>query len=105
MTVTIADPVRHTVQQILSWFAQGFEHTTESDMLAGLSDTKPKSLDELLGPQLIAQLGAIARDRGSEIVFVQADLDDPPAQALYAKLGEARPVLHFDIDVPQALDS
>ncbi|HLP85300.1 MAG TPA: DUF58 domain-containing protein [Phycisphaerales bacterium] len=25
-------------------------------MLAGLSDTKPKSLDELLGPQLIAQL-------------------------------------------------
>lgn len=58
-----------------------------------------------IASQLIAQLGAIARDRGSEIVFVQADLDDPPAQALYAKLGEARPVLHFDIDVPQALDS
>lgn len=57
-----------------------------------------------IASQLIAQLGAIARDRGSEIVFVQADLDDPPAQALYAKLGEARPVVHFEIDVPPALD-
>lgn len=49
--------------------------------------------------QLIAHLGAIARNRGSEVVFVQADLDDPPAHALYAKLGEGRPVLHFEISV------
>lgn len=49
MTLTIADPVRHTVQQILSWFAQGFEHTTEGDMLAGLSDAEVEALAEDCG--------------------------------------------------------
>ncbi len=49
MTLTIAEPVRHTVQQILSWFAQGFEHSTESDMLAGLSDAEVEALAEDCG--------------------------------------------------------
>ena len=50
-----------------------------------------------IASQLIAHLGGIARNRGSEVMFVQADLDDPPAHALYAKLGEGRTVLHFEI--------
>ena len=51
-----------------------------------------------IASQLIAHLGRIARNRGSEVMFVQADLDDPPAHALYAKLGEGRTVLHFEIN-------
>ncbi len=31
------------------------------------------------------------------MVFVQADLDDDPAIALYTKLGVREDVLHFDI--------
>jgi hypothetical protein len=49
MTLTIADPVRHTVQQILSWFAQGFETANESEMLAALSDSEVAALAEDCG--------------------------------------------------------
>lgn len=57
-----------------------------------------------IASRLIAHLCEIACNAGSAVVFVQADLDDPPAQALYAKLGEGRSVLHFEIDVPTARD-
>lgn len=46
---------------------------------------------------LIAELRRIARLRGAWVVFVQADHGDPPAIALYAKLGKREEVLHFDI--------
>lgn len=47
---------------------------------------------------LIARLQAIARDRGIYAVFVQADLGDEPAIALYTALGVREDVLHFDIE-------
>jgi aminoglycoside 3-N-acetyltransferase I len=31
------------------------------------------------------------------VIFVQADLQDEPAIALYSKLGSREDVLHFDI--------
>jgi aminoglycoside 3-N-acetyltransferase I len=37
--------------------------------------------------------------RGAYVIFVQADLGDEPAIALYAKLGIREEVLHFDIAV------
>lgn len=46
---------------------------------------------------LIQELRGIARRRGAGVVFVQADLGDPPAIALYSKLGKREEVLHFDI--------
>ena len=46
---------------------------------------------------LIAELKNMARARGAWIVFVQADLGDAPAIALYTKLGTREDVLHFDI--------
>ncbi len=46
---------------------------------------------------LIAKLKEIARARGAWVIFVQADLDDAPAIALYTKLGTREDVLHFDI--------
>jgi aminoglycoside 3-N-acetyltransferase I len=49
---------------------------------------------------LIEELRVIAKRRGAYVVFVQADYVDPPAIALYTKLGTREDVLHFDISVP-----
>ncbi len=46
---------------------------------------------------LIDEVRAIARACGAWMVFVQADYVDPPAIALYSKLGTREDVLHFDI--------
>lgn len=48
---------------------------------------------------LIEAFRARAAERGGWLVFVQADLGDDPAIALYTKLGRREDVLHFDIDV------
>jgi aminoglycoside 3-N-acetyltransferase I len=48
---------------------------------------------------LIEALQPIARAAGAWVIYVQADLGDEPASALYAKLGSREVVLHFDIDV------
>lgn len=48
---------------------------------------------------LIAALKRIAAERGAYVIFVQADLGDEPAIALYTKLGAREDVLHFDIAV------
>lgn len=48
---------------------------------------------------LIRALQQIAQDRGAWVIYVQADLDDAPAIALYEKLGVREDVLHFDIPV------
>jgi aminoglycoside 3-N-acetyltransferase I len=48
---------------------------------------------------LIEELRVIAKGRGAYVVFVQADYVDPPAIALYTKLGTREDVLHFDISV------
>ena len=50
-----------------------------------------------LATRLIGYLCEIAKDRGADVVYVQADQDDPPAIALYTKLGKREDVLHFDI--------
>lgn len=49
---------------------------------------------------LIGKLQAIAAGRGAYVIYVQADYVDPPAIALYTKLGIREEVLHFDIPVP-----
>jgi aminoglycoside 3-N-acetyltransferase I len=46
---------------------------------------------------LIQELRKIAALRGAYVIFVQADLGDDPAIALYTKLGAREDVLHFDI--------
>ncbi len=48
---------------------------------------------------LIRALTEIAAARGAYVVFVQADLGDEPAIALYTELGVREDVLHFDIEV------
>ena len=41
----------------------------------------------------------MAKARGAYVIFVQADLGDDPAIALYDGLGVREDVLHFDIDL------
>jgi aminoglycoside 3-N-acetyltransferase I len=48
---------------------------------------------------LIYELKKIAATRGAYVIFVQADIGDDPAIALYTKLGVREDVLHFDIAV------
>jgi aminoglycoside 3-N-acetyltransferase I len=49
---------------------------------------------------LIRSLQEIAEASGAWVVFVQADYSDPPAVALYEKLGVREEVLHFDLKPP-----
>jgi aminoglycoside 3-N-acetyltransferase I len=48
---------------------------------------------------LIQELKKIAAARGVYVIFVQADIGDAPAIALYTKLGTREDVLHFDIAI------
>jgi aminoglycoside 3-N-acetyltransferase I len=48
---------------------------------------------------LIQELKKIAEVRGAYVIFVQADITDQPAIALYTKLGLREDVLHFDIAI------
>ena len=50
---------------------------------------------------LIGELKSVAAARGAYVIYVQADLVDEPAIALYSKLGTREDVLHFDIEVDQ----
>ncbi|MBD2580372.1 AAC(3)-I family aminoglycoside N-acetyltransferase [Oscillatoria sp. FACHB-1406] len=54
---------------------------------------------EGIATALIQELRKIAAARGAYVIFVQADLGDDPAIALYTKLGVREEVLHFDIAV------
>lgn len=46
---------------------------------------------------LIERVKWMARERGAWMIYVQADLEDSPAIALYSGLGTREDVLHFDI--------
>ncbi len=46
---------------------------------------------------LIVELKRVAAARGACVTFVQADLGDDAAIALYSKLGIREDVVHFDI--------
>lgn len=56
---------------------------------------------EGIATALIQELKKIAAERGAYVIFVQADLADGPAIALYTKLGAREDVLHFDIPVAE----
>jgi aminoglycoside 3-N-acetyltransferase I len=54
---------------------------------------------EGIATALIQKLKKIAGLRAAYVIFVQADIEDDPAIALYTKLGIREDVLHFDIAV------
>jgi aminoglycoside 3-N-acetyltransferase I len=56
---------------------------------------------EGIATAMIEELKQLASARGAYVIFVQADLGDAAAIALYSKLGVREDVLHFDIPVSQ----
>jgi len=48
---------------------------------------------------MIEALRKIAAGQGAHVIFVQADLPDHPAIALYRSLGTMKTAYHFDIEV------
>lgn len=52
-----------------------------------------------LATRLIEALRAIAAEIGAYVIFVQADLTDAPAIALYASVGTIETAHHFDIAI------
>jgi len=52
---------------------------------------------EGIASALIQELKTVAAARAAYVVFVQADVGDEPAIALYSKLGVREDVLHFDM--------
>ena len=54
---------------------------------------------EGIATALIQALRKLAVGRAAYVIFVQADVSDEPAIALYSKLGTRDKVLHFDITV------
>lgn len=47
---------------------------------------------------IVEALRALARQLGAEVVFVQADVEDAPALALYGRFAPAAEVQQFDIE-------
>lgn len=54
---------------------------------------------EGIATALIQELKKLAAARAAYVIFVQADMSDAPAIALYSKLGVREDVLHFDIAI------
>ena len=59
---------------------------------------------EGIATELIQELKKVAVARAAYVIFVQADIGDDPAIALYTKLGTREDVLHFDITVADSND-
>ena len=60
---------------------------------------------EGIATALIRKLQQLAAARAAYVIFVQADVGDAAAIALYSKLGVREDVLHFDIPVPDGNDA
>ena len=85
MTPNLADPVRHTMQQILSWFAQGFEASNEADMLANLDQAQIEALAEDCGlsPHQLLALVKAGPHAADEMPEVMRALNIDPAEVDY----------------------
>ncbi len=59
---------------------------------------------EGIASALIQELKTVAAARAAYVVFVQADVGDEPAIALYSKLGIPEDVLHFDMAMKDGSD-
>ncbi|HEY9552509.1 AAC(3)-I family aminoglycoside N-acetyltransferase [Allosphingosinicella sp.] len=75
---------------------QKFEQKRSEIYIYDLAVAEPHRR-EGIATALIQELRKIGAERGCYVIFVQADLEDEPAIALYTKLGVREDVLHFDI--------
>ena len=81
---------------LAAYVLQKFEQARSEIYLYDLAvDTRHRRRGIATG--LIRALQGVASERGAHVIFVQADLGDDPAIALYTRLGAREDVLHFDI--------
>jgi aminoglycoside 3-N-acetyltransferase I len=89
---------RKVVGGLAAYVLEKFEQERSEVYIYDLAVAQPHRRKGI-ATALIDELRTIARQRGAYVIFVQADYVDPPAIALYSKLGKREDVLHFDIAV------
>ncbi|WP_284178704.1 AAC(3)-I family aminoglycoside N-acetyltransferase [Rhabdaerophilum sp. SD176] len=94
----VAEQDGAVVGALAAYFLQKFEQERREAYLYDLA-VSARARRQGIATGLIEALKPIARAGGAHVIFVQADLEDDPAIALYARLGRREDVLHFDIPV------
>jgi aminoglycoside 3-N-acetyltransferase I len=97
--VLVSENDRRVVGGLAAYVLDKFEQERSEVYLYDLGvlkDVRRQGIATLL----IRHLQRLAADRGAYVIFVQADLEDGPAIALYDSLGLKETVHHFDINVP-----
>lgn len=82
---------------LVAYVLQKFESERSEIYIYDLAVAKPHRRCGI-ATRLIEQLQVLAREIGSYVIFVQADLPDAPALSLYEKLGWREDVCHFNIE-------
>jgi aminoglycoside 3-N-acetyltransferase I len=88
----------HVVGGITAYELKKFEQQRSEIYIYDLAVSAPHRR-EGIATALINELKRIAAARTAYVIFVQADIRDEPAIALYTKLGIREEVLHFDIAI------
>jgi len=83
---------------IAAYILDKFEQARREIYLYDLAVAEPRRRRGI-ATALIEELKRVAKARGAYVIFVQADMGDDPAIALYTGLGRREDVLHFDIDL------
>lgn len=81
---------------LVAYALEKFEQACTEFYIYDLAVTEPHRRRGV-AKALINRLRDVARARGAEIAFVQADAEDEPAVALYENFSSRREVFHFDI--------
>ncbi len=96
--VLVAMKSEHVVGGLVAYELPKFEQERSEFYIYDLA-VSAEHRREGIATALIDELREIAAVRGAHVIFVQADLGDEPAIALYTKLGLREDVIHFDIAV------
>ncbi len=86
----------HVIGGIAAYVLPKFEQARSELYIYDLA-VEEASRRQGVATAMIRKLQKLASERGIYVIFVQADLGDKPAIALYSKLGVREDVLHFDI--------
>ncbi len=98
--VAVTEEEEEVVGGLVAYELQKFEQERSEVYLYDLAVSE-QYRRQGIATKLIAVLKIISRERGAEVIFVQADNIDAPAVALYTKLASKieTDITHFDIDV------